>query len=59
MDDAGAGKILTISQAVFEGMMPRNKSECEAIKKLALLPGGCKCEEDKECIIGQHEYKYF
>lgn len=55
MDDAGAGKILTISRAIFEGMMQRNQSQCKIEKEANdnLLPGGCRCEEDKECIIGE------
>lgn len=48
MDAAGVGKIVTISQAVFEGMTPRTDEDCFNITKP--LPGGCVCEVDTDCI---------
>ena len=47
LDSAGAGKVLTISQAIFEGMMERNLSDCNATHDL--LPGGCNCTEHNQC----------
>ncbi|CAD5114296.1 DgyrCDS3438 [Dimorphilus gyrociliatus] len=54
MDAAGVGKIITISQAVFEGMLVReDTSECvKSKKKEELLPGGCPCETDTDCLSG-------
>jgi voltage-dependent calcium channel alpha-2/delta-3 len=48
MDAAGVGKIITISQAVFEGMIrfPKNCNDTYP------MPGGCKCDEDEECKSG-------
>lgn len=48
MDAAGVGKIVTISQAVFEGMTPRTDEDCFNITQP--LPGGCVCEVDTDCI---------
>lgn len=48
MDAAGVGKIVTISQAVFEGMTPRESEECD--KLVGAKPGGCKCNLDEDCI---------
>ncbi|KAK2155924.1 hypothetical protein LSH36_227g06072 [Paralvinella palmiformis] len=50
MDAAGVGKIITISQALFEGMTPRTDDECNNLTKP--LPGGCRCDSDADCIIG-------
>jgi len=52
MDAAGVGKIITISQAIFEGMKDRSKEECMNISTTGPWPGGCSCTEDTECIIG-------
>lgn len=52
MDAAGVGKIITISQAVFEGMVPRTTAECEEYHNVT-KPGGCVCTHDEECISGQ------
>ncbi|XP_074641618.1 voltage-dependent calcium channel subunit alpha-2/delta-2-like [Tubulanus polymorphus] len=52
MDSAGVGKIITISQAVFEGMMSRTNAECQNKSKDGRLPGGCICDKDEDCIIG-------
>ncbi|CAH1773823.1 unnamed protein product [Owenia fusiformis] len=52
MDAAGVGKILTISQAVFEGMTGRTNEECRNISATGPWPGGCPCTNDDECIIG-------
>ncbi len=51
MDAAGVGKIITISQALFEGMPARTESECYNLTKP--LPGGCLCSKDEECISGK------
>ena len=51
MDAAGVGKIITISQALFEGMIPRKKGECDNMT--TPLPGGCPCKEGEDCISGQ------
>ena len=53
MDAAGVGKIITISQALFEGMTPRTTEECIAFAKTGPLPGGCVCSKDEDCIIGE------
>ena len=50
MDAAGVGKIITISQALFEGITPRNWSSCLKEFGLGPYPGGCLCKEDKDCI---------
>lgn len=51
MDAAGVGKIITISQAVFEGMLVREDlGECAKFKELK--PGGCPCETDFNCLSG-------
>ena len=50
MDAAGVGKIITISQAVFEGMAARTDEECNNITDKK--PGGCRCQSDDDCIIG-------
>ncbi|PVD23318.1 hypothetical protein C0Q70_16586 [Pomacea canaliculata] len=50
MDSAGVGKIITISQAVFEGMTPKTDEECAKY-----LPGqrmgGCRCDQDSDCYM--------
>lgn len=50
LDAAGAGKIITISQAVFEGMQNISKETCDNIfhKK----PGGCHCNRGEDCESG-------
>ncbi|CAI9736897.1 Hypothetical predicted protein [Octopus vulgaris] len=48
MDAAGVGKIVTISQAVFEGMTPRTTEEC--VKMKGPKPGGCTCNFDEDCL---------
>lgn len=53
MDAAGVGKIITISQALFEGMMARSVEECLNISMTGPWPSGCTCNLDKDCIIGQ------
>ncbi|XP_070196192.1 voltage-dependent calcium channel subunit alpha-2/delta-2-like [Littorina saxatilis] len=50
MDSAGVGKINTISQAVFEGMTPKNDHDCDDIEVGKKL-GGCPCEEDTDCLM--------
>jgi hypothetical protein len=52
MDAAGVGKIITISQALFEGMTPRTRQDCQKLSKSGPLPGGCACTKDEDCIIG-------
>ena len=52
MDAAGVGKIITISQAVFEGMTSRTTEECMNLSESGPWPGGCACETDSNCIIG-------
>lgn len=52
MDAAGVGKIITISQAVFEGMTNRTTEECLKKSQTGPWPGGCKCNTDSDCIIG-------
>ena len=44
------GKINTISQAVFEGMTPRNENDCDKMESGKKL-GGCPCEEDTDCLM--------
>ena len=54
MDAAGVGKIITISQALFEGITPRNMSECLARwGDKGPYPGGCLCDRDEDCISGE------
>jgi hypothetical protein len=50
MDAAGVGKIITISQAVFEGMTSRSDEKCSNFSTTGPWPGGCKCNDDDECI---------
>lgn len=52
MDAAGVGKIITISQAVFEGMTPRPEEDCMNISASGPWPGGCTCSSENDCIIG-------
>ncbi len=54
MDAAGAGKIISISQAVFEGMTNRTDEMCKNIT--GPKPGGCRCYTDSDCIIGKEPY---
>ncbi|XP_067936801.1 voltage-dependent calcium channel subunit alpha-2/delta-1-like [Watersipora subatra] len=49
MDAAGVGKIITISQALFEGMTPRNETECEQDYGEGPYPGGCTCIRNEDC----------
>ena len=50
MDAAGVGKIITISQALFEGMTPRNMSDCKRdYGEKGPYPGGCLCKRDEDC----------
>ncbi len=56
MDAAGVGKIISISQAVFEGMMQRSTEQCLNDSTTGPWPGGCKCQKDEDCIIGQYGY---
>ncbi|PAA92856.1 hypothetical protein BOX15_Mlig015658g4 [Macrostomum lignano] len=49
-DSAGSGKIITISQAVFEGM--DNKTDGCNVTGKTKKPGGCPCEEGDECTSG-------
>ena len=54
MDAAGVGKIVTISQAVFEGMTVRNENNFEDCSNASdQLPGGCRCNNDNDCISGE------
>ena len=55
MDAAGVGKIITISQALFEGMTARTSEEC-AKSGHGPWPGGCTCTKDEECISGKHSH---
>ena len=50
-DAAGAGKIISISQAVFEGMQDVTRSFCNKIES-AKKPGGCHCESGDDCESG-------
>ncbi|KAL3318708.1 hypothetical protein Ciccas_002628 [Cichlidogyrus casuarinus] len=50
MDSAGSGKILTFSQAIFEGMDIGDQSKCQ--NKEAVLQGGCLCQRNEECMSG-------
>ncbi|XP_059149465.1 voltage-dependent calcium channel subunit alpha-2/delta-2-like [Physella acuta] len=49
MDSAGVGKINTISQAVFEGMTPKEDKDCNITH--GKLMGGCPCSVDSDCYI--------
>lgn len=55
MDSAGVGKIITISQAVFEGMTPKTDEECAKY-----LPGqrmgGCRCDQDSDCYMSKYAF---
>ncbi|XP_071499643.1 voltage-dependent calcium channel subunit alpha-2/delta-3-like [Diadema antillarum] len=51
MDAAGVGKIISLSQAVFEGMENKTKEECEGLS--GKLPGGCQCHTNRDCISGK------
>ncbi|XP_030839369.1 voltage-dependent calcium channel subunit alpha-2/delta-3-like [Strongylocentrotus purpuratus] len=51
MDAAGVGKIISLSQAVFEGMENKTRESCE--KLTGKLPGGCECQTNKDCISGK------
>ena len=50
-DAAGAGKIISISQAVFEGMQDVTIKFCSTIKS-GKKPSGCHCIEDEDCESG-------
>ncbi|PIK39898.1 hypothetical protein BSL78_23247 [Apostichopus japonicus] len=49
MDAAGVGKIISISQAVYEGMPNVSKEECQGSGK---KPPGCECHSSKGCQSG-------
>ncbi|XP_063967969.1 voltage-dependent calcium channel subunit alpha-2/delta-3-like [Lytechinus pictus] len=51
MDAAGVGKIISLSQAVFEGMENKTRESCE--KLTGKLPGGCECQTNKDCFSGK------
>lgn len=51
LDAAGAGKIITISQAVFEGMQNVTKEYCLSFNKTK-KPGGCHCMVGEDCLSG-------
>ena len=53
MDAAGVGKIITISQALFEGMTSRNMSDCVRDYGKGPYPGGCLCEKGEDCKSGR------
>jgi voltage-dependent calcium channel alpha-2/delta-3 len=48
LDAAGAGKIITISQAVFEGMQNMTREKCGEYSG-KLLPSGCLCTKGEDC----------
>ncbi|ELU06451.1 hypothetical protein CAPTEDRAFT_215114 [Capitella teleta] len=50
MDAAGVGKIITISQALFEGMIPRKPNQCAHLTPP--FPSGCPCRGSSDCISG-------
>ena len=54
LDAAGAGKIITISQAVFEGMLNVSKELCEQqrLNRSTKIRDGCHCTVDSECASG-------
>ena len=51
MDSAGVGKIISVSQAVFEGMPVIADEECDKIE--GQKPGGCQCSTDDDCVSGK------
>ncbi|XP_070555607.1 voltage-dependent calcium channel subunit alpha-2/delta-2-like [Ptychodera flava] len=51
MDAAGVGKIISISQAIFEGMPEQTKELCDSVR--GKKPGGCVCDTDEECVAGK------
>ena len=51
LDAAGAGKIITISQAVFEGMQNVSISHCNQITSMK-KPSGCHCLKGEDCESG-------
>ena len=55
MDAAGVGKIVTISQAVFEGMTPMTSDQCLNMSTSGPWPGGCRCQTNADCISGKNE----
>ena len=57
MDAAGVGKIISISQAIFEGMTARTTEECQNMTKP--WPGGCRCQSNDDCEIGLCCYSEF
>ncbi|GAU99492.1 hypothetical protein RvY_10486 [Ramazzottius varieornatus] len=50
MDSAGVGKIITISQAVFEGIPVIRQDECLRRSPHGPWPGGCECNTENDCI---------
>ncbi|XP_038057398.1 voltage-dependent calcium channel subunit alpha-2/delta-3-like [Patiria miniata] len=48
MDSAGVGKIISVSQAVFEGMPTIDEEQCDLVD--GKKPGGCKCSTDADCV---------
>jgi len=55
LDAAGAGKIITISQAVFEGMQNVTNEHCANSthnNPKSKLPDGCHCAEGDDCVSG-------
>lgn len=52
LDAAGAGKIITISQAVFEGMQNVTREFCEKLPPGKKKPSGCHCTLGTECESG-------
>jgi voltage-dependent calcium channel alpha-2/delta-3 len=51
LDAAGAGKIITISQAVFEGMKNESREQCNLFA-LGKKPSGCHCKSGEDCESG-------
>ncbi len=51
LDAAGAGKIISVSQAVFEGMQNVTRQYCETITSNK-KPGGCHCMRGEDCESG-------
>nr|QJU69482.1 cacna2d1 [Nematostella vectensis] len=49
MDDSGIGKVITISQAVFQGI-PTEKPNCSGVHNLR---GGCRCVSHRQCLSGK------
>ncbi|KAJ8032799.1 Voltage-dependent calcium channel subunit alpha-2/delta-2 [Holothuria leucospilota] len=49
MDAAGVGKIISISQAVYEGMPNTSQEDCQVSGK---KPPGCECHSNADCQSG-------